>query len=110
MQTSNSPRSLPKNPRGCTIWDSWVFENFVLSDELLRKGFQSVETCLSVTNTLCGKLVSSLVSSITNDESFKLTLILRFIPDFNLISYKLVNFTFKLLYQVILCWFYIKMK
>ena len=94
MQTSNGPRSLPKNPPGCTILDSSVFEKFVLSDELFRKGLQSVETCLSIANTLCGKLVLSLVSSITDDESFKLTLVPCFIPYFNLISYELVNFTF----------------
>ena len=26
-----------RNPCNCTIWDKWVFENFILADEPLQK-------------------------------------------------------------------------
>ena len=32
---SNGCKSLPKNPHDCSILDSWVFDNFILADELL---------------------------------------------------------------------------
>ena len=44
----------------------------------------------------------------TFDEIFKVTLVLFFIPDFNWLSYKLDNFTFKVIYWVILYWYYMK--
>ena len=44
------------------------------------------------------KLVSLLESSITLDELLKVTSAPFFIPDFNLMSYELDNFTFKALY------------
>ena len=34
---SNGPKSLPKNPPDCLILCNWVFDNFVLADELLTK-------------------------------------------------------------------------
>ena len=34
---SNGPKSLPKNPPDCTILCNWVFDNFILAEELLRK-------------------------------------------------------------------------
>ena len=42
------------------ICQNWVFNNFILADELFAKALQSFESCLSVTNNLCGKLISSL--------------------------------------------------
>ena len=34
---SNGSRSLPRNCPNCTILDSWVFKNFMLSDEPFGK-------------------------------------------------------------------------
>ena len=56
---------LSKRPRGkpgiypchCTILDSWVFENFILTDEPFAKDLRIFETCVSVNNNLWGKLV-----------------------------------------------------
>ena len=42
--------------------------------------------------------ISSLESPTAVDESFEVTSILLFIPDFNLLSSELDNFTFKVLY------------
>ena len=67
----------------------------------LYETLQSFEACLLVNNNLCGKLFSSLESPITFDEIFKITSVPFFIPNFNLLSYKLDNFTFKVLYWVI---------
>ena len=47
---SNGPRSLPKNLLDCPTWDSSVFDNFILADEVFAKALQSLETCLSVNN------------------------------------------------------------
>ena len=40
--------------------DSWVFNKIVLANKLFVKALRSLETCLSVSNNLCGKLVPSL--------------------------------------------------
>ena len=60
------------------------------------KALKSLETCLSVNNNLYGKLVLSLDSQITSDTRFRATSLPLFIPDFDLWSRKLDNFTFKL--------------
>ena len=48
---------------------------------------------------LCAKLVSSLESPITFDEKFKVISLAFFIPNFDLLSCKLDNFTFKVLFE-----------
>ena len=83
--------NIPRNP---------AFFSFVL---------RSFETCVLV-NNLCRKLFSSLVSPTTFDETFKVTPVPFFVPNFNLWSYELDNFTFKVLYWVILYWYYIRTK
>ena len=87
---SSGPRSLHRNPPDCPILCNCVFDNFVLADELFAKAL--------VINNLCRKLVSLLELLITFHEIFKGTSVLFFIPDFNLLSCKLGNFTFKVLY------------
>ena len=52
------------NPPTYTIFKIRDFDNFILIDELLEKALQNLEIRLSVKNDLCGKLVSSLESSI----------------------------------------------
>ena len=59
---SNGPKSLPKNPPDCPILCYWVFDNFILAEELFAKALESLETCVLVTNNLCGKISSSLKS------------------------------------------------
>ena len=70
---SNGQRSLPRNPIGCTILSSWVFDKFILLDELFAKYLRSFETCVLVNNNLCEELVSLLELQITFDERFKIT-------------------------------------
>ena len=91
-----------RKPSNYTILESWVFDNFVLADELFAKALQGLETYVSVDNNLRGKLVSSLELPITFDERFKVTSISFRIHDFNLLSCELNNLTFKALYWIIL--------
>ena len=69
----NGPRSLPKNFRDCAFSNSRFFNYFILAGELFAKALWSFETFLSVSNNLCGKLISSLESLIIFDESFRVT-------------------------------------
>ena len=103
------PAKLPTN-LSCPILGSWVFDNFILSDELLAKAWKIFKTCVSVNNNLCGTLVWALESQITFYERFKVTTVLFFITDFTLLSCESDNFTFKVLYWAILYWYYIKAK
>ena len=64
----NGP-GLPRNTSDYTILGSWVFDNFILADELFPKTLQNPETYISVNKSLCGKLVSSLESPITFEKS-----------------------------------------
>ena len=61
-------------------------------------------------NNLCGKLFSSLEWLTTFGESFKVISVPFFIPNFNLLSWEIDNYTFKVLYWVILYWYYTKVK
>ena len=56
---SSDPKSLPKNPPDCPILCNWVFDNFILTEELFAKALQGFETCVLVYNNLRGKLFSS---------------------------------------------------
>ena len=67
---SNGPKSLPKNPPDCPILCNWVFDNFILAEELFAKALRSFETCVLVNNNLCGKLFSSLESPTIFYERF----------------------------------------
>ena len=55
---SNGPRSVPKNFPDCPMLCNWVFDNFIIADELFAKVLRSLKTCILVNNNLCGKLVS----------------------------------------------------
>ena len=99
----NGLKILPTNPPDCLILDSWVCENFVLSDELLAFiSFTKTQNFVLVNNSLCGKLVSLLELPIRFHERFKVTLVPYFFSDYNILGCKLDNFTFKILYWVIL--------
>ena len=50
---------------------SYVFKK--IYDESFAKALRIFETCVLVNNNLCGKLVSSLESTTTFDEGFKVT-------------------------------------
>ena len=72
-----------------------VFDDFILACETFAKALRNFETCVLVNNNFCKKLVSSLELPITLDEKFKVTRVPFFIIDFNLLSCKLDNYTFK---------------
>ena len=86
---SNGLKSLPKNHPACSILSNRVFDNFILANELFAKALRSLKPFVLVNNNLSRKLASSLQSPTTLDESFKVTSVPLFIPDFNLLKYKL---------------------
>ena len=47
---SNGPSNLPKNPPDCILFDNWVFENLMSTDELLENALRMLKICLSVNN------------------------------------------------------------
>ena len=92
---SNGPKGLLKNLPDFPVLCNWVFDNFLLAEELLAKSLQSFETCVLVNNNLCWKFFLSSESPTSFDEiHFNTT----FFPDFSLLSCKLDKFTFKVLY------------
>ena len=93
-------------PPDSIILDNWVFENFLLADKPFAKVLQIFETCVLVNNNLCGKLISFLKLPINFDERFKLNSVPFLILDFNLLSRELGNFTFNVLYWVLISIFY----
>ena len=74
--------------------DSWIFDSFILADETFAKALWSLETCVLVNNNVHGEIVSSLELPTIFDERFKVTGVLFFISDVNLLSSELGNFTF----------------
>ena len=59
---SNDPKGLTKHYPDYPILSKWVFDNFILADELFTKALRKFKTCALVNNNLCGKLVSLLES------------------------------------------------
>ena len=62
------PKSLPKDPPYSSILCNWVFDNFILAEELFGKALWGLETCVLVNNNFWAKLFSSLESPIMFDE------------------------------------------
>ena len=62
------PKSLPKDPPYSPILCNWVFDNFILAEELFGKALWGLETCVLVNNNFWAKLFSSLESPIMFDE------------------------------------------
>ena len=83
---SNGPKGLLRNPPDCLILCTWVFDNFILADELFAKALRSYETCVLVNNKLSWKLFSSLESPIIFDKRLKVTPVLFFYCRFQLIK------------------------
>ena len=104
----------PKSYPNCTILDSWVFDNFILADELSAQALWSTETCPSLNNNnLCGKLVSSVESPTTFDEILKLTSVSCFLPDFSwVVNYYIESFSINTILKQnrlsIITWFLVK--
>ena len=86
---SNGLKRQPKNPPDCSNLCNVVFDNFTLAEELLAKASQSLESCVLVKNNFFRTFFSSLELPITFDEIFKVTSVLLFIPDFNLLDCEL---------------------
>ena len=91
------------------LWN-WDFQIFILAKEPFAKTLQSLETCVLFDNKLSKKLVSSLELPIKFDERFKVTSVLFFISNFNLLSCELDSFTFKVIHWVFSYWYYLKPK
>ena len=91
-----------RNPPDRTMLDNWVFDNFKLNDEPFPKVLQILETCIPVNNNLFAKLASSPELPITFDERFKIVSVLFFIPDFNLLSCEVDNFTFRVSHFILI--------
>lgn len=56
------------NSLNCAILNSWLCDNFIVTDELFAKALQSLKICPSFNNNIYGKLLSLLESQITFDE------------------------------------------
>ena len=100
--SSDGRKSLPRNYSDCIILDDGVFNNFMLADKLLAKVLRWFEACLSVSNNLWKKLVSSMELPIIFNDSCRVTSVAFYNTDFNLSSYELHKFTFALLNWIIL--------
>ena len=72
--------------------------SFLLTYDLFAKDLRAFETCLLVKNNLYGILVWSEESPTIFDERVKVKSVKFFIPNFNFLSCKLQNITFKVLY------------
>ena len=64
---SNGPRSLPKNSPDFPILCNWVFDYFILADELFAKALRSLKSCVLVNKNLCRRAVSSLQPHLMKD-------------------------------------------
>ena len=84
------PRSLRRNQPDCSILYIFVFDYSIWADEWFIRALQRLHTCLFVSDNLWGKL----------NDNLKVTSVL--------FLYESDNFTFTLLYWVIL--YYIKTK
>ena len=69
-----------------------------------------MSNCVLVNSHLDDELFRSLESRTAFDESFKVTSVTFFITNFNLLSSELDNFILKMLYWVILYWYYVETK
>ena len=91
---------MSKNPPDCLLLWNWVCDNFIFVEELFAKALRSFENNLSL------KYFPSLESQARFDEMFKAISVPLFIY---LLSFKLDNFMFKVLYWVILFWYKISL-
>ena len=88
---SNGPKSLLKHPPDCPILCNFSFGYFYISWGFICKSFtkfQNLESFLELQSRF--------------DKIFKVTSVLFFVLYFNLLSCELANFTFEVLYWVIL--------
>ena len=65
LVSNDGLRSLPRNSPDCTILESSNFDNCILADGLFEKSSGSFQTCLSVSNNFCEKIVFSVESQIS---------------------------------------------
>ena len=91
-------KTVPKCTPNCPVLSYLVFYNFISAYELFVKALQSYENYLLVNNNPCRKLFLLLDSPTTFKKMCKVTSVPFFIAHFNLLSFELVNLTFKVLY------------
>ena len=99
---NKGPSNLPRNPPDSIIFDNWVLENLISTDELLANALCILETCLPVSNNSCGKLTLSIEPPIMLGYNLITTSFWFFTADFNLFSCEFDNFTLTLLHWVFL--------
>ena len=83
---TNGTRSLPRNPLDFTILDSCI----------LAKALRRCENCLSVSNSLYGKLILSISWPVMFDDRFSI------IP----VSFFVADLTYLVVSLITLCWHY----
>ena len=110
----NNPKRINRNKSYyCIILDSRVFEIFIIADELFEKALRILETCTLFNNNLYGILVTSWELQMAFVERFKVTSGPFFLADFIFLSCKFENFTFKVLYCIVVfparCKFLVKL-
>ena len=84
-------QSLPRNPPNCIIFEICVFDKLILAKKLHSKTLQSFATCLSVSNNLCEKSVSSVALLVIYDDSLRITFPPYFAANFDLSSCEFDN-------------------
>ena len=71
----------------CPVLCNWVSGNFMLVEELLGKALRSFETSVLVNSNLCRKLISSLESSASFEETFSNLKLLQYYFSFQIVIY-----------------------
>ena len=89
-------------PLNYIILDIWIFDEFLLTNELVSKSLWRIATSLLVSNNVCGQLVSWLELPIIFDRNLEVISISFFIVDFNLFNCEFDNYTFTLSHWFVL--------
>ena len=87
---SNSPKILPRSP--LCYFRILSICKFILADEFFAKALQTFAACL-LNHPLYGKLVSPLELPIIFDGNLRITPVLFFVADFNLLDCESDSFT-----------------
>ena len=81
----NGPRNLRRNLTYCTILGTCIFDDFLLTDELLTKSLGRLASYLSVNDNSCGKVVSLSVAIMFN-LNLQVTTVALLVVNFKLSS------------------------
>ena len=84
-----------KNPPKCNILDYWVFDYSILVREPLKKPYKASKPVFQLTIIYVELWIIYGKLPISFEESFKVTSLLFFVPDFSLLSWELYNLHLK---------------